>query len=144
MLLLPVVAPDEDVDVRAGAVHLAMAGSEAALATLRDQLGDLRDQLSRSGLDLGDVTLRQDAADPGRGGAQDRPAPQQQPDAPLAGSGQPSDGRSGAGSRREGAPAGPTSGLPDAPQGRSPGARSGTPPTATGRDTTTTSIDVRV
>jgi flagellar hook-length control protein FliK len=56
------------VDVRAGAVALTVAGGEAALSALRDGLSDLRDQLGQSGLDLGDVTLRQDAGNPGNGG----------------------------------------------------------------------------
>ncbi len=54
------------VDVRAGSVQLAMAGEQAAIATLRDGLSQLRDQLADAGLDLGAVSLRDNASDPGK------------------------------------------------------------------------------
>jgi flagellar hook-length control protein FliK len=60
------------VDVRAGHVTLGVAGDQAALSTLRDGIGQLRDQLAASGLQLDDVSL-QTATDSGRG------RPDQQP-----------------------------------------------------------------
>jgi hypothetical protein len=114
-------------DVRGGAVHLAVAGSEAALATLRDGLAGLRQELSSSGLDLADVTLRQDTADPGQPGAQNQQA---------------SPG-SGGGGRRDDAP-GETAPGPDPARTRDvrPGATATAPPRT--REAITTSIDVRV
>jgi Flagellar hook-length control protein FliK len=50
------------VDVRAGAVRMAVSGGTAALAAVRDGLQHLRASLADSGLDLGDVALRPDAA----------------------------------------------------------------------------------
>jgi hypothetical protein len=85
-------------------VHLAVAGSEAALATLRDGLADLRDQLGSAGLDLGDVTMTADA-DAGRGDRQDRAATQPAGTGTTPWSG--SDGRERPGGRASGAPASP-------------------------------------
>lgn len=46
------------VDVRGSTVQVSMAGEPAAIASLRDALGLLRDQLSEAGLDLGQVSLQ--------------------------------------------------------------------------------------
>jgi Flagellar hook-length control protein FliK len=50
------------VDVRAGAVRMAVSGGAEALAAVREGLGHLRTSLASSGLDLGDVSLRTDVA----------------------------------------------------------------------------------
>jgi flagellar hook-length control protein FliK len=55
------------VDVRAGTVHLAVAGSGTAIAALRDGLGQLRDHLGEAGLDLGELSLQQDSGGSPRG-----------------------------------------------------------------------------
>jgi flagellar hook-length control protein FliK len=106
------------VDVRSGTVQLAVVGSESAVAALREGIADLRDQLSRSGLDLGDVSMRQDSADPGRGGPdrqaqQGAPQPGTQP-GPQTGA-QTGAGLSGDGTPRrgDGAPAGTPRGTDD-------------------------------
>jgi hypothetical protein len=49
------------VDVREGAVRMAVAGGAEALAAVREGLGHLRSALADAGLDLGDVALRPDA-----------------------------------------------------------------------------------
>ncbi len=46
------------VDVRGSTVQVSMAGEPTAIASLRDALGLLRDQLSEAGLDLGQVSLQ--------------------------------------------------------------------------------------
>lgn len=48
-------------------MNLTVTGNEAALAALRDGMGDLAASFDDSGLELADVTLRQEAGDPGRG-----------------------------------------------------------------------------
>ena len=57
------------IDVRAGQVSLGIAGGQAALSTLREGLGQLRDQLAQAGLGLGDVSLTQSSASPADAGA---------------------------------------------------------------------------
>jgi len=89
------------VDVRNGSVQLAMTGGEAAIATLREGIGLLRDQLADSGLDLGTVSLRDNATDSGRGHRQ----------APATGGGEGNpQGRPGG--RAAERPAGPPEGRP--------------------------------
>jgi Flagellar hook-length control protein FliK len=48
------------VDVRAGAVRMAVAGGTQALAAVREGIERLRSSLADAGLDLGDVALRAD------------------------------------------------------------------------------------
>jgi flagellar hook-length control protein FliK len=50
------------VDVRAGAVRMAVAGTSEALAAVREGIAHLRSALADAGLDLGDVALRPEAA----------------------------------------------------------------------------------
>ncbi|HVN13059.1 MAG TPA: flagellar hook-length control protein FliK [Kineosporiaceae bacterium] len=61
-------------DVRSGAVRMAVSGGAEALAAVREGLGHLRSSLADSGLDLGDVALRPEAAAAGAA-ATDGPAP---------------------------------------------------------------------
>jgi len=75
------------IDVRAGQVSLGIAGGQAALSTLREGLGQLRDQLAQAGLGLGDVSLNQTSASPsdagaGNGNASARPDQAGQPGEP--------------------------------------------------------------
>jgi flagellar hook-length control protein FliK len=55
------------VDVRAGAVRMAVAGGPQALAAVREGIAHLRTVLADAGLDLGDVALRADALQPTSG-----------------------------------------------------------------------------
>jgi hypothetical protein len=52
-------------DVRAGGVRLDLAAGTQALAALQADLGQLRDDLAGSGLDLSDVTLTSQGSGPG-------------------------------------------------------------------------------
>lgn len=55
-------------DVRAGGIRLDLAAAPQALAALQADLGQLRDDLANSGLDLGDVTLSAQNPGPGTNG----------------------------------------------------------------------------
>ncbi|HET9657799.1 MAG TPA: flagellar hook-length control protein FliK, partial [Kineosporiaceae bacterium] len=103
------------VDVRAGQVRVDLAAGEAALHSLRQELGELRSQLAQSGLHLADVTLRDAGTDPGNGrGAQawvTDPGTGGASGGPSGGPGS-SGGRSGDG--RPGAPSGPVGAVPAA------------------------------
>jgi hypothetical protein len=115
------------VDVRAGAVHLTVAGSEAALGALRDGLGALRDQLGQAGLALTEVSLRQEAGDGGRGHGRGGEAPATfTADGGGAGSGEgrPTDGRPDG--RPDGPGAATTIGAATPAPGGTPGTRTAT------------------
>jgi hypothetical protein len=80
-------------EVRAGAVRMDLLAAPAALAALQADLGELRDQLAGSGLDLADVTLRQPDAGGGSPSGRDQPGRDQpgrdQPGSTQPGSDQP-------------------------------------------------------
>ena len=67
------------VDVRGASVQLSMSGEATAIATLREGMNHLRDQLSDAGLDLGSVALQDSATEgspqrrPGAGESDGRP-----------------------------------------------------------------------
>lgn len=58
------------VDVRGASVQLSMSGEITAIATLREGMDHLRDQLSEAGLDLASVALQDSATE---GSPQRRP-----------------------------------------------------------------------
>ena len=71
-------------DVRAGGVRLDLAAGSVALAALQADLGQLRDDLAGSGLDLGDVTLSSaDAGGTGTNGQPRDPRPDPTPRGPA-------------------------------------------------------------
>ncbi|MGZ4611847.1 MAG: flagellar hook-length control protein FliK [Kineosporiaceae bacterium] len=86
------------VDVRSGAVRMAVSGGAEALAAIRGGLGHLRTSLADSGLNLGDVALRPDA-----GGTSA---------APAASTGPGADGRAPGSGPRPDAGAGSADGEP--------------------------------
>jgi flagellar hook-length control protein FliK len=83
--------------VQGSDVRLDLAANAAALAALNADLGELRDGLNASGLELTDVTLRPDDGSgqqqPGRSPGQEGPGDGRQDGGP-AGDGRSTDGRS--------------------------------------------------
>ena len=135
------------VDVRSGAVRMAVSGGAEALAAVREGLGHLRTSLADSGLNLGDVSLRSDAS-----GTSAAPAASTGPgaDGRAPGSGPRPD--AGAGSRGRPAPAGPPAQLErcaeapllDAGGGRVSGSATPEPEPAAGAGDRPGRLDVRV
>jgi flagellar hook-length control protein FliK len=117
------------VDVRAGAVRMAVTGAAEALAAVREGIAHLRAALADAGLDLGDVALRPDA--PGPSGSASSSGPADSPDGQASPNGpRPDRGADGSspGDRRparqhdQGSPAAPD--RPDAVRPRQPAAAS--------------------
>jgi hypothetical protein len=109
------------VDVREGAVRMAVAGGTQALAAVREGIERLRSTLADAGLDLGDVALRADTSSSAASSSSSSSL-----SSPSPGSGGGPDGRPSA--------SGPDAGGDSAPSGdrRSGGQHAGAADTVAG------------
>jgi hypothetical protein len=126
--------------VQGSDVRLDLAANGAALAALNADIGELRDGLSASGLQLTDVTLRPDDG----GSQQQQQQPGRSPGQEGLGDGRQDGGPAGDGRATEGGPGDRRSGGPGPATGIDTGARTERPTAADEAGRRRPPLDIRV